>query len=556
MPAKGMTLPFISYGGSSMISLAYGMGMLLALTRERPRAELLAADESSCRAPGLIRRPAGVDRARRSAEPCRQRNSSARRAARRRRHRRPSVSGRSAGRRARPARHRRRSRHRRPRRALRQDISGAAHSHRHQRDRARPRSDIAGAHRGAARRSARCRPGVCSAASQPSAVVGFGGYPTVPPVLAATLRRIPTLIHEQNAVMGRANRLLAGRVTAIATSFAGVLDREPGTRRQGDAHRQSGAAGGDRGGRDALCGSATRRPAPSRRVRRQPGRAHHGRHRAGRDRAARSASADAASVVQQAREEDVAPGHATSMRGLKVAAEVAPFFTDLPARIAAGHLVSRAPAPRPWPNWRRSAGRRSWCRCRMRSTRTSPPMPACWRRPGGGDAPAPGRLHARPAGGRDQRACQRAGKTRSNGRGRHARRARSTPPSGWPIAGRCVSQGDPHRRIAGRARDETAERHRSDPLRRHRRHRHERHRRGADQSRLHRAGLGRVRQRQRQAAARQGRQDLRSATPPTTLGDAEVVVVSTAIKRDNPGTRRPRAPSACRWCAAPRCWRS
>ena len=43
MPAKGMTLPFISYGGSSMISLAWGMGMLLAVTRERPRAELLAS---------------------------------------------------------------------------------------------------------------------------------------------------------------------------------------------------------------------------------------------------------------------------------------------------------------------------------------------------------------------------------------------------------------------------------------------------------------------------------------------------------------------------------
>jgi cell division protein FtsW len=43
MPAKGMTLPFISYGGSSMISLAYGMGMLLALTRDRPRTEILAA---------------------------------------------------------------------------------------------------------------------------------------------------------------------------------------------------------------------------------------------------------------------------------------------------------------------------------------------------------------------------------------------------------------------------------------------------------------------------------------------------------------------------------
>lgn len=42
IPAKGMTLPFISYGGSSMISLAYAMGMLLALTRERPRARYLS----------------------------------------------------------------------------------------------------------------------------------------------------------------------------------------------------------------------------------------------------------------------------------------------------------------------------------------------------------------------------------------------------------------------------------------------------------------------------------------------------------------------------------
>jgi cell division protein FtsW len=41
IPAKGMTLPFISYGGSSMISLAYGMGMLLAFTRERPRGAAL-----------------------------------------------------------------------------------------------------------------------------------------------------------------------------------------------------------------------------------------------------------------------------------------------------------------------------------------------------------------------------------------------------------------------------------------------------------------------------------------------------------------------------------
>ena len=40
IPAKGMTLPFISYGGSSMVSLAYGVGMMLALTRQRPSTEM------------------------------------------------------------------------------------------------------------------------------------------------------------------------------------------------------------------------------------------------------------------------------------------------------------------------------------------------------------------------------------------------------------------------------------------------------------------------------------------------------------------------------------
>jgi UDP-N-acetylglucosamine--N-acetylmuramyl-(pentapeptide) pyrophosphoryl-undecaprenol N-acetylglucosamine transferase len=54
---------------------------------------------------------------------------------------------------------------------------------------------------------------------KPGAVVGFGGYPAFPPIVAACLRGIPTALHEQNAVLGRANRTLAGWVTAIATSF-------------------------------------------------------------------------------------------------------------------------------------------------------------------------------------------------------------------------------------------------------------------------------------------------------------------------------------------------
>lgn len=54
---------------------------------------------------------------------------------------------------------------------------------------------------------------------RPRAVIGFGGYPTFPPVLAARLRGIPTAVHEQNAVLGRANRMLARYVKYIATSF-------------------------------------------------------------------------------------------------------------------------------------------------------------------------------------------------------------------------------------------------------------------------------------------------------------------------------------------------
>jgi UDP-N-acetylglucosamine--N-acetylmuramyl-(pentapeptide) pyrophosphoryl-undecaprenol N-acetylglucosamine transferase len=54
---------------------------------------------------------------------------------------------------------------------------------------------------------------------KPAAVVGFGGYPTIPPLVAAGMLGIPSIIHEQNAVLGRANRALAKRAAAVATSF-------------------------------------------------------------------------------------------------------------------------------------------------------------------------------------------------------------------------------------------------------------------------------------------------------------------------------------------------
>ncbi len=57
---------------------------------------------------------------------------------------------------------------------------------------------------------------------EPSAVIGFGGYPAMPALLASTSAGIPSLVHEQNAVLGRVNRLLAGRVEAIATSYPDV----------------------------------------------------------------------------------------------------------------------------------------------------------------------------------------------------------------------------------------------------------------------------------------------------------------------------------------------
>lgn len=61
---------------------------------------------------------------------------------------------------------------------------------------------------------------------KPGCVVGFGGYPSLPGLVAASQRGLPTLIHEQNAILGRVNRFLAPRVSRIAATFPG-MERVP-----------------------------------------------------------------------------------------------------------------------------------------------------------------------------------------------------------------------------------------------------------------------------------------------------------------------------------------
>ncbi len=173
---------------------------------------------------------------------------------------------------------------------------------------------------------------------KPAVVIGFGGYPSIPPVLAATLRKIPTIIHEQNAVMGRANRMLAPRVSAIATSFEGVLDAQPALAakavRTGNPLRPAVLAAAaepftppEAGGlvRLLVFGGSQGARIMSEIVPAAIGEL---------DLALRSRLL----LAQQAREEDLKEVRDIYAR-LKIATEVAPFFADLPARIAAAHLV-------------------------------------------------------------------------------------------------------------------------------------------------------------------------------------------------------------------------
>ena len=170
---------------------------------------------------------------------------------------------------------------------------------------------------------------------KPGVVVGFGGYPTVPPVLAASMKGIPTILHEANAVMGRANRFLAKRATLIATGFpvphpewpektvfSGNPVRRPvllAAQSEYHAPERDGVLnllvfGGSLGARvmSEVVPAAMQRISPELRAR--------------------------LAIVQQAREEDV--NRVSRMYdALRVKHEIAPFFSDLPHRIAHAHLV-------------------------------------------------------------------------------------------------------------------------------------------------------------------------------------------------------------------------
>lgn len=171
---------------------------------------------------------------------------------------------------------------------------------------------------------------------RPAVVVGFGGYPTLPPLYAATRRGVPTLVHEQNAVMGRANRALARRVTAIAGGFlpedksaAGLKTVATGNpvrpavleaakvpysaSEAGDPFRLL-VFGGSQGAQffsDAVPSAVALLPDEQRKRLR---------------------------ITQQARTEDAAKVQA-AYGELGMEAEVSPFFTDMAARIAAANLV-------------------------------------------------------------------------------------------------------------------------------------------------------------------------------------------------------------------------
>jgi UDP-N-acetylglucosamine--N-acetylmuramyl-(pentapeptide) pyrophosphoryl-undecaprenol N-acetylglucosamine transferase len=171
--------------------------------------------------------------------------------------------------------------------------------------------------------------------TRPAVVVGFGGYPTLPPVWAATRRGVPTMIHEQNAVMGRANKALASRVTAIAGGFLAregrfadkiVVTGNPVRPAVVEASASPYAPSSETGPFNLLVfGGSQGAQFFSQAV--PPAVA-----------ALAEADRKRLKITQQARAEDEADVRAAYAR-LGIDAEVAAFFTDMARRIAEAHLV-------------------------------------------------------------------------------------------------------------------------------------------------------------------------------------------------------------------------
>ena len=175
----------------------------------------------------------------------------------------------------------------------------------------------------------------------PKVVVGFGGYPTLPPVYAASRRGVPTIVHEQNAVMGRANKALARLASAVAGGFL-------------KASGQYGAKIFETGNpvRQAVLdvvGTNYQTPAAGGKIRLLVfGGSQGARYFSDTVPEAIALLPDdmrsRIELVQQARPEDE-QRVSDRYRELDVKAEVAPFFSDLPERMARAQLVvSRAGA--------------------------------------------------------------------------------------------------------------------------------------------------------------------------------------------------------------------
>jgi UDP-N-acetylglucosamine--N-acetylmuramyl-(pentapeptide) pyrophosphoryl-undecaprenol N-acetylglucosamine transferase len=172
---------------------------------------------------------------------------------------------------------------------------------------------------------------------RPAVAVGFGGYPTVPPVLAAWLSGVAIVIHEQNGVLGRANRFLGGRATAIATGFATVGGAGHLARRMVETGNPV---------RPAVRAAASV-TYPERRASETFRLLVFGGSQGARFMSELVPLAIVAlpealqarlRITQQCRPEDIARV-AEAYRAAKVVAEVEPFFRDLPERMAKSHLV-------------------------------------------------------------------------------------------------------------------------------------------------------------------------------------------------------------------------